>query len=77
MKKLEHLIYLVESWGIYLCFSISLLSLTFGILTRYVFMRPVGWPDELSTYLFILQSGFNLQEFPDQSITICVETNGG
>ncbi len=56
MKKLDHMLFFIEKWGIYLCFSVSLVALTFGVLTRYVFMRPVAWPDELSTYLFIFMS---------------------
>lgn len=56
MNKLDHILFFVEKWGIYFCFSISLVALTFGVFTRYVFMRPVAWPDELSTYLFILMS---------------------
>jgi TRAP-type C4-dicarboxylate transport system permease small subunit len=56
MNKLDHMLFFVEKWGIYLCFSVSLVALTFGVLTRYAFMRPVAWPDELSTYLFIFMS---------------------
>lgn len=56
MQKLDRMMVFVEKLGIYLCFSVSLVALTLGVITRYVFMRPVAWPDELSTYLFIFMS---------------------
>ena len=46
----------LERWGIFLCFSACLVMLLVGVLTRYAFMRPLSWPDELSTYLFILMT---------------------
>ena len=46
----------LERWGIFLCFTTCLVVLILGVLTRYVFMSPLSWPDELSTYLFILMT---------------------
>jgi len=43
----------IERWGILISFSISLIALTISIMTRYVFQRPLTWPDELTTYLFM------------------------
>ena len=56
MAKFDILLDRLERWGIFLCFSTCLVVLTLGVLTRYVFMRPLSWPDELSTYLFILMT---------------------
>jgi C4-dicarboxylate transporter, DctQ subunit len=56
MQKLDAVLDFVEKGVIYICFSICLVSLCVGIITRYVLMRPLAWPDELSTYLFILMS---------------------
>jgi len=40
----------------FLAFSTMLVSLTVSILSRYLFVRPLSWPDELSTYLFIIMT---------------------
>jgi C4-dicarboxylate transporter DctQ subunit len=56
MAKLDIFLDRLERWGIFLCFSTCLVVLILGVLTRYVFMRPLSWPDELSTYLFILMT---------------------
>lgn len=46
----------LERWGILICFSSSLVALSISITTRYVFARPLTWPDELTTYLFMLMT---------------------
>ena len=56
MAKLDIFLDRMERWGIFLCFGTCIVILTLGILTRYVFMRPLSWPDELSTYLFIVMT---------------------
>ena len=56
MAKFDIWLDRLERWGIFLCFSTCLVVLILGVLTRYVFMRPLSWPDELSTYLFILMT---------------------
>ncbi len=56
MEKLDKTIDFFEKWLIYICFALCLVTLSLGIVTRYVFMRPLSWPDELSTYLFIFMS---------------------
>lgn len=56
MDKLDAVLDYLERWTIYLCFVTCLVVLCLGVTTRYVFMRPLSWPDELSTYLFILMS---------------------
>jgi C4-dicarboxylate transporter, DctQ subunit len=53
VKKLIAIIDHMERWGILISFSVSLVALTVSIVTRYVFQRPLTWPDELTTYLFI------------------------
>ncbi|MFH1034160.1 MAG: TRAP transporter small permease [Pseudomonadota bacterium] len=46
----------LERWGIALTFGVSLIALSISIITRYVFERPLTWPDELTTYLFIFMT---------------------
>ena len=56
MAGLDAFLDRLERWGILVCFSTCLVVLTLGVLTRYAFLRPLSWPDELSTYLFILMT---------------------
>jgi TRAP-type C4-dicarboxylate transport system permease small subunit len=56
MKKWSAVLDRIENWGIFSCFTFTLVSLTVSILSRYVFRRPLAWPDELTTYLFILMT---------------------
>ena len=56
MKAILTAIDRLERWGILICFSTSLVALTISIVTRYVFQRPLTWPDELTTYLFMLMT---------------------
>ncbi|WP_419662128.1 DctQ6: C4-TRAP dicarboxylate transporter periplasmatic binding protein [Desulfosarcina variabilis str. Montpellier] len=56
MKAIIALIDRLERWGILVSFSICLVALTISITTRYVFHRPLTWPDELTTYLFMLMT---------------------
>lgn len=56
LKKLIAVIDILERWGILISFSVSLVALTISIVTRYVFQRPLTWPDELTTYLFIFMT---------------------
>lgn len=56
MKGINSIINHLERWGILISFSVSLIALTISILTRYVFQRPLTWPDELTTYLFMLMT---------------------
>jgi C4-dicarboxylate transporter, DctQ subunit len=53
MRILILIIHFLEKNGMFLIFSTMLVSLTISILSRYIFVRPMSWPDELSTYLFI------------------------
>ena len=53
MKMLVAFVDYLERWGILVSFSLSLVALTISIITRYVFQRPLTWPDELTTYLFM------------------------
>lgn len=53
LKKLIGVIDLLERWGILISFSVSLVALTISIVTRYVFQRPLTWPDEMTTYLIM------------------------
>ncbi|MCB2186112.1 MAG: TRAP transporter small permease [Deltaproteobacteria bacterium] len=46
----------LERWGILVCFAGSLVALCISVTTRYVFQRPLTWPDELTTYLFMLMT---------------------
>lgn len=46
----------IERWGILVCFAGSLVALCISVTTRYVFLRPLTWPDELTTYLFMLMT---------------------
>ena len=46
----------LERMGILVCFSFSLVALSISVITRYVFQRPLTWPDELTTYLFIFMT---------------------
>ena len=56
MKRLSAVLNRIETWGIFSCFTFILCVLTVSILSRYVFRRPLSWPDELTTYLFILMT---------------------
>ena len=56
MKAIIALIGRLERWGILFSFSTCLVALTISITTRYVFQRPLTWPDELTTYLFMLMT---------------------
>ena len=56
MEKLSGFLDRLEKWGIFSCFTFILVALTVSILSRYVFRRPLSWPDELTTYLFILMT---------------------
>jgi C4-dicarboxylate transporter, DctQ subunit len=56
MKRIVSIINFIEQKGMFLIFSAMLIALTISILTRYVFQRPLTWPDELSTYLFIVMT---------------------
>ena len=42
-----------ERWGMLICLLFSLIALSISITSRYVFMRPLTWTDELTTYLFM------------------------
>lgn len=46
----------LERWGILISFAVSLAALTVSIVTRYVFQRPLTWPDELTTHLFMIMT---------------------
>ena len=54
MKRIVSVIDFIEQKGMFIIFSIMLIALTISILTRYIFRHPLSWPDELSTYLFIV-----------------------
>lgn len=56
MKVIMGVIDRFERWGILVSFSTSLVALTISIVTRYVFKRPLTWPDELTTYLFMVMT---------------------
>ena len=56
MSKLDVILDWFEKGIILVCFGVCLVTLNLGVITRYVFMRPLSWPDELTTYLFILMS---------------------
>ena len=56
MKILNAVLTAFERWGILVCFAVSLAALCLGVVTRYAFQRPLTWPDELSTYLFMLMT---------------------
>ena len=56
VKKISAILGRVEKWGIFASFTLILIILTVSILSRYVFQRPLSWPDELTTYLFILMT---------------------
>lgn len=56
MRGIIALLDRLERWGIAGCFAVSLVALTISITTRYFFQRPQTWPDELTTYLFILMT---------------------
>lgn len=56
MKMIMGILDRFERWVILACFSTSLVALTISIVTRYVFKRPLTWPDELTTYLFMLMT---------------------
>ncbi len=56
MEKFSAFLDRIERWGIFSCFTFILTALTLGILTRYIFKRPLSWPDELTTYLFIFMT---------------------
>ena len=56
MQRLDRFLNRFERWVIGTCFLSCLILLTISVTTRYVFMRPLSFSDELSTYLFILMS---------------------
>lgn len=56
MKRIVSFIDFIEQKGMFIIFSTMLIALTISVLTRYVFQRPLSWPDELSTYLFIVMT---------------------
>jgi TRAP-type C4-dicarboxylate transport system permease small subunit len=56
MKGIIAVIDYLERWGVLISFAVSLVALTISIVTRYVFQRPLTWPDELTTYLFMLMT---------------------
>lgn len=56
MKRIVSIISFIEQKGMFIIFSAMLIALTISVLTRYVFQRPLTWPDELSTYLFIIMT---------------------
>ncbi|BBO88219.1 TRAP transporter small permease [Desulfosarcina ovata] len=56
MKAVIAVIDRLERWGILVSFAICLVALTISIATRYIFQRPLTWPDELTTYLFMLMT---------------------
>jgi C4-dicarboxylate transporter, DctQ subunit len=56
MKSIITIVDYLERWGILISFSISLIALTISITTRYVFQRPLTWPDTLTTYLFMFMT---------------------
>ena len=56
MKAMIAVIDRLERWGILVSFATCLVALTISITTRYVFQRPLTWPDELTTYLFMLMT---------------------
>lgn len=56
MQALSALLERLERWGILVCFAGSLVALSISVTTRYVFQRPLTWPDELTTYLFMLMT---------------------
>ncbi|GEM_PF-1369075 len=55
MKVIMSVLDRLEKWGILICFSFSLAALSLSIITRYLF-RPLTWPDELTTYLFMFMT---------------------
>ncbi len=56
MKGITAVIDRLERWGILISFSTCLVALTISITTRYVFKRPLTWPDEMTTYLFMFMT---------------------
>ncbi|GAB6906681.1 Tripartite ATP-independent periplasmic transporter DctQ component [Desulfosarcina cetonica] len=56
MKAVIAVIDRLERWGILVSFAVCLVALTISITTRYVFQRPLTWPDELTTYLFMFMT---------------------
>ncbi|MFZ5587283.1 MAG: TRAP transporter small permease [Thermodesulfobacteriota bacterium] len=56
MQALSAILERLERWGILACFAGSLVALSISVTTRYVFRRPLTWPDELTTYLFMLMT---------------------
>ena len=56
MKRIVSFIDFIEQKGMFIIFSAMLIALTISVFTRYVFQRPLSWPDELSTYLFIVMT---------------------
>lgn len=56
MKGIVSIIDFIEQKGMFIIFSAMLIALTISVLTRYVFQHPLTWPDELSTYLFIVMT---------------------
>lgn len=56
MQALSAILDRLERWSILVCFAASLVALMISVTTRYVFQRPLTWPDELTTYLFMLMT---------------------
>jgi len=56
MKRIVSIINFIEQKGMFILFSAMLIALTISVLTRYVFRHPLTWPDELTTYLFIIMT---------------------
>ena len=56
MQALSAVLDRLERWGILVTFAFSLVALCISVTTRYVFRRPLTWPDELTTYLFMLMT---------------------
>lgn len=56
MKRIVSIINFIEQKGMFIIFSTMLIALTISVLTRYAFRHPLTWPDELTTYLFIVMT---------------------
>lgn len=74
MRIIIHFIHYIEKNGLFITFSTMLISLTISILSRYIFQRPLSWPDELSTYLFIIMTflGASAAIKPDSELKVNV-----
>ncbi|KIX14333.1 TRAP transporter small permease [Dethiosulfatarculus sandiegensis] len=56
MSALNAVLDRMERWGILICFTVSLAALCISVVTRYLFQRPLTWPDELTTCLFMFMT---------------------